>query len=48
MQGVGALYIVMDTLRRRRAEQKDEEKKQKLEENFHNGINKGREILKPL
>eukprot|EP00090_Calanus_glacialis_P016365 TRINITY_DN25624_c0_g1_i3.p1 TRINITY_DN25624_c0_g1~~TRINITY_DN25624_c0_g1_i3.p1 ORF type:complete len:170 (+),score=48.10 TRINITY_DN25624_c0_g1_i3:35-544(+) len=46
--GVGALYIVMDTLRRRRAEQKEEEKKQKLEENFHNGINKGREILKPL
>jgi hypothetical protein len=38
----------MDTLRRRRAEQKEEENKQKLEENFHNGINKGREILKPL
>jgi hypothetical protein len=42
------LYIIMDTLRRRRAEQKEEEKKQKLEENFHNGINNGREILNPL
>ena len=47
-QGVGALYLVMDTIRRKRAEQKEREEKQKLEEAFHNKINKGREILKPL
>ena len=38
----------MDTLKQRIAEQKEDERKQKVEENFHNGINKGREILKPL
>ena len=47
-KGVGALYIIMDTIRRKRAEQRESEEKQKLEEAFHNEINKGREILKPL
>ena len=45
---MGALYIVMDTLRRRRAEQREEELKQKVEEKFHNDINRGRELLRPL
>ena len=48
IQGVGALYIIMDTIRRKRAEQREREEKQKLEEIFHNEINKGRELLKPL
>ena len=47
-QGVGALYLIMDTIRRKRAEQREREEKQKLEEIFHNEINKGRELLKPL
>ena len=47
-KGVGALYIIMDTIRRKRAEQRECEEKQKLEEIFHNEINKGRELLKPL
>jgi len=47
-KGVGALYIIMDTIRRKRAEEKEEENKQKAEEAFHNGVNKGRELLKPL
>merc|ERR1712179_900238 len=46
--GVGALYIIMDTLRRRREEQREEELKQKIEEKFHNDINRGRELLRPL
>ena len=46
--GVGALYIIMDTIRRKRAEQQEEQTKQKSEEAFHNGINKGRELLRPL
>ena len=48
IQGVGALYIIMDTIRTIRAEQREREEKQKQEESFHNGINKGRELLKPL
>ena len=46
--GVGALYIIMDTIRRKREEQQEEQNKQKSEEAFHNGINKGRELLRPL
>ena len=38
----------MDTLKQRIAKQKEDERKQKAEESFHNGINEGREILKPL
>ena len=47
-QGVGALYIIMDTIRRKREEQREIEEKQKQEEIFNNGVNKGRELLKPL
>ena len=47
-QGVGALYIIMDTIRRKKAEQIELDLKQKSEEQFHNGVNKGRELLKPL
>ena len=38
----------MDTIRRKRAEQRELEDKQKQEETFHNAVNKGRELLKPL
>ena len=47
-EGVGALYIIMDTIRRKRAEQREQELKQQSEERFHNGVNKGRELLRPL
>merc|ERR1712062_165645 len=47
-KGVGALYVIIDTIRRKRAEQREIEEKQKQEEIFHNGVNKGRELLKPL
>ena len=47
-QGVGALYVIIDTIKRKRAEQRELEEKQKQEETFHNGVNKGRELLKPL
>ena len=45
MQGVGALYLIMDTIKRKRAEQREEETRQKEEEAFHN---RGRQLLKPL
>ena len=38
----------MDTIRRKKAEQIELDLKQKSEEQFHNGVNKGRELLKPL
>merc|ERR1711963_129168 len=47
-KGVGALYIVMDALKRRRAEEKEKEEKQRAEEEFHNKMNRGRQILPPL
>lgn len=48
LQGVGALYLIMDTIKRKRAEQREEEARQKEEEAFHNKINRGRQLLKPL
>jgi len=47
-QGVGALYIVMDALKRRRAEEKERAERQRQEEEFHNKMNRGRQILPPL
>jgi len=46
--GVGALYLIMDTIRRKRMEEKEQEEKQKEEEAFHNKVNRGRQLLKPL
>ena len=48
VQGVGALYIIMDTVRRKRAELREQELRQKSEEMFHNEVNTGREMLRPL
>jgi len=48
VQGVGALYIVMDALKRRRAEEKEKAERQREEEEFHNKMNRGRQILPPL
>ena len=48
VQGVGALYLIMDTIKRKREEQREEETRQKEEEAFHNKINRGRQLLKPL
>ena len=45
---MGALYIIMDTIKRKKAEQMELDLKQKIEEKFHNEVNKGRELLKPL
>jgi len=47
-KGVGALYIVMDALKRRRAEEKEKAERQREEEEFHNKMNRGRQILPPL
>ena len=38
----------MDTIKRKRLEQREEEARQKEEEAFHNKINRGRQLLKPL
>ena len=48
IQGVGALYIIMDTIRRRRVEQEEEAARQRQEEQLHNAINRGRQLLEPL
>jgi hypothetical protein len=47
-QGVGALYIIMDAIKRKVREREEEAARQKQEEDFHNAINRGRELLKPL
>ena len=38
----------MDTIKRKRSEQREEEARQREEEAFHNKINRGRQLLKPL
>merc|ERR550532_1985510 len=47
-KGVGALYIVMDAIKRRKAEEKEKAERQREEEEFHNKMNRGRQILPPL
>ena len=45
---MGALYIIMDAMKRKVRERREEEDRVKQEEAFHNAINKGRQLLKPL
>jgi hypothetical protein len=47
-KGVGALYIIMDAMKRKVRERQEDQEKQRKEEAFHNAINRGRELLKPL
>lgn len=47
-KGVGALYVIMDAIKRKVRDRKEEEEIQRKEEEFQNKINKGRTILKPL